>query len=97
MSDVMSVYRKHQQGMTNTFNSGSKRLLRFAESNLKLYTIFGNQYKKECIKIYVIEYLNYFFINLHHGRFYISSLLKVLFKYPITTLGFIKERLSLRI
>ena len=97
MSDVMSVYRKHQQGMTNTFNSGSKRLLRFAESNLKLYTIFGNQYKKECIKVYVIEYLNYFFINLQHGRFYIGSLLKVLFKYPIITLGFIKERLSLRI
>ena len=93
MSDVMSVYRKHQQGMTNTFTNGSKLMLRFADSNLKLYKIFGNQYKEECTKIYVIENLNYFFTNLHQKRYHIGSLIKVLLRYPITTIHFIKERI----
>lgn len=93
MSDVMSVYRKHQQGMTNTFTNGSKLLLRFADSNLKLYKIFGDQYKEECTRIYVIENLNYFFINLHQKRCRIGSLIKVLLRYPITTIHFIKERI----
>ena len=93
MNDVMSVYRKHQQGMTSTFNNGSKLMLRFADSNLSLYKIFGDQYKEECTKIYVIENINYFFINLHQKRYRIGTLIKVLLKYPITTIHFIKERI----
>lgn len=92
MSDIMSVYRKHSLGLTNTFFSGSKRMLRFANDQLKIYKIFGNEYKKECVNIYVVEYLNYFFINKHEGRLKLKSLLKVGSKYPITTLKFLFER-----
>lgn len=92
MSDIMSVYRKHPTGLTNTFNSGSKRMLRFADDRLKIYKIFGEEYKKECINVYVIEFLNYFFINLKRGHLQIKSLLKVIFKYPSTSLKFLYER-----
>ena len=97
MSDIMSVYRKHNQGMTNTFKTGSKLMLRFAESNLKLYKIFGNQYKKECTKVYVIENINYFFITLHRGHFHIDILLRTCFKYPKISFYFIYERLKCHI
>ena len=92
MSDIMSVYRKHTTGLTNTFNSGSKRMLRFANDRLKIYKIFGEEYKKECINVYVIEYLNYFFINMKRGHLKIKSLLKVIFRYPTTSLKFLYER-----
>jgi len=92
MSDIMSVYRKHSMGLTNTFNSGSNRMLRFANDQLKLYKIFGEEYKKECIKIYVIEYINYFFMNMNKGHLQINSLIKVIFRYPTTSLKFLYER-----
>lgn len=92
MSDIMSVYRKHASGLTNTFNSGSKRMLRFADDQLKIYKIFGQEYKKECINIHVVEYLNYFFMNRQEGRLRLKSLLKVILKFPITTFKFLYER-----
>ena len=92
MSDIMSVYRKHASGLTNTFNSGSKRMLRFADDQLKLYKIFGDEYKNECVKIYVIEYINYFFMNKRKGHIQLKSLFKVAFNYPATTLRFLYER-----
>lgn len=92
MSDIMSVYRKHSQGLTNTFNSGTKEMLRFANDQLKIYKIFGNEYKRECIRIYVIDHINYFFINLKNGKFHPIPFFKVLIQHPITTLFFLKER-----
>lgn len=94
MSDTMAVYRKHPQGLTNTFITGSNRMLKFADDHMKIWKIFGKQYKKECVRIYVIDYINFFFINYHQGKYFYNIILKVLIKYPITTIRFIYERLS---
>jgi len=92
MIDNMSVYRKHPLGATYTYSIGSKRMLRFADDHLKLYKLFGKEYKRECIRVYVIDYINYFFINIHQGRYHWGCLLKVLIKHPVTTLHFLNER-----
>ena len=92
MKDIMSVYRKHTLGVTNTFNSGTKGMLNFANDQLKIYKIFGNEYKKECIQIYVIDHINYFFINLKKGKLYLHILLKILFEHPVLTTHFLIER-----
>ncbi len=94
MSEVMSVYRKHPQGMTSTFDKGSKSMLKFAADNLKIYRIFGDEYKEECVRIYVMDHINYFLLNLHHGKILLRSLIKVLVKYPCITVKFLWVRLK---
>lgn len=92
MSDVMSGYRMQASGMSNIFKSGDNQMLKFAEDNLMLYKIFGKEYRDICIRVYIMDYLNYFFINYHKGKIKITSLLKILTKFPFKTLRIIKER-----
>lgn len=94
MSEVMSVYRKHVNGITETFKAGSKAMLKFADDQHKLYKIFGDEYKEEAINIYVVDYVNFFFLNLHQGKCYLFVLLKVFFEYPRVTMTFLRERLK---
>ena len=92
MSDVMSVYRMQSTGMTNIFKSGNRRMLKFAEDNLMLYKIFGDEYRDICERVYIMDYLNYFFINLHKRKYKLMSLFKVFSKHPVKTLSILKER-----
>jgi glycosyltransferase involved in cell wall biosynthesis len=92
MSDTMCVYRMHANGMSTIFHNGDKRILKFAADNLAIYKIFGNEYREECINIYVNDHINFFFHNFHHGRYPIYSLLKVFFSFPKVTLRFLTIR-----
>lgn len=93
MSENMSVYRMNAGGVTNVFNSTNDRVLKFANDNLKLYHIFGTQYKEECIRIYVIDYINHFFRCYHLGNLRPSLIVKPLMKHPCVTLRFFMNRL----
>ena len=86
MTDVMAVYRKHPSGLSAIFNTNSQMVLRFAEDNLKLYYIFGKQYKNICTNIYVIDYINYFLKARKEGKYMFGILMKVFLKYPILTI-----------
>lgn len=92
MSDIMSVYRKQQGGMTYSFRSATKGMLKIADDTHDFYKIFGKEYKKDCIDIYIVDYVNYFLANLHYGKYKIWSILKVLLRYPFSTIRIIRER-----
>ena len=92
MTDVMSVYRMHEGGITQVLKHDDKRYLKFAEDNLALYKIFGNQYKEECVKIYVKDYINLFFAHRKEGNWCLLLILKPLFKFPIHTLQYLHHR-----
>jgi glycosyltransferase involved in cell wall biosynthesis len=92
MSDVMSVYRKQSSGMTNSFITGGKGMIKIADDFLKIYKVFGNKYKIDCINIHVNLHINYFFLNLQKGHFYPKEILKPLFRYPIPTASLLWER-----
>ena len=92
MSDVMSVYRKQSSGVTNSFVTGGKRMIKIADDFLKIYKIFGNEYKKDCIRIHVNIHVNYFFLNLKKGHFPLNDLLKLFLRFPRTTIVFLWNR-----
>lgn len=92
MSDTMSVYRKHVQGLSNIFDRNDDLVLKFAQDNLALYKIFGNEYKEECTKVYVMDYFNFFMRNKKRGKYCWDILLKILFTHPIYTISFIIDR-----
>ena len=95
MTDVMGVYRQHQTSMSSTVFSSSapnEKVLKFAKDNLKLYKIFGKEYKEECTKIYVMDYFNFFMNSLHCGKYRFDILIKVLFTHPIYTILFLIDR-----
>ena len=92
MSDTMSVYRKHVQGLSNIFDRNDDLVLKFAQDNLALYKIFGKEYKEECTKIYVMDYFNFFMRNQKRGKYRWDILLKILFTHPIYTITFIIDR-----
>lgn len=85
MSDVMSIYRKQSSGMTNSFVTGGKGMIKIADDFLKIYKVFGNEYKKDCINIHVNLHVNYFFLNLHKGHFYLKEILKPFIRFPMAT------------
>ena len=86
MTGVMAVYRKHATGLSTIFDVNNKKVLRFADDNLKLYKIFGQQYKNICTNIYVIDYINYFLKARKSGHYEIGTLSKVFFTHPILTI-----------
>lgn len=92
MPDVMAVYRKHPTGLSTIFDANNKTILRFADDNLKLYKIFGRQYKDICTKIYVMDYVNYFLKARKKGHYHFCILLKVLCSHPILTLRSLTNR-----
>ena len=92
MTDVMAVYRKHPTGLSTIFNTNNKTVLRFADDNLKLYRIFGRQYKDICTNIYVMDYVNYFLKARQKGQYHFGILMKVLFRHPFLTLNILKTR-----
>ena len=94
MTDVMAVYRKHSTGLSTIFDTNNKKVLRFADDNLKLYKIFGRQYKDICTRIYVIDYINYFLKARKNGQYKLGVLLKVLLTHPILTIKGLTNRLK---
>ena len=54
--------------------------------HLKLYKIFGQQYKNICTNIYVIDYINYFLKARKSGQYKFGTLSKVFFTHPILTI-----------
>lgn len=92
MTDVMSVYRMNNHGVSNVFSTTNDRVLKFADENLKLYQIFGEQYKDECIAIYVIDYINHFLRCRKLGVLRPRLLLTPLMKYPVQTLRLLYQR-----
>lgn len=94
MTDIMSVYRMNENGISNIYHSVNDKVLSYADANLRIYKVFGEQYREECIKIYVIDYINHFFRCQHAGKFRPQLLLTPLMKYPAYTLSFLYERIS---
>lgn len=92
MTDVMSVYRMNNNGVTNVFNSTNDIVLKFANENLKLYKIFGEQYKEECVNVYVIDYINHFFRCRQYGVIRLRLLTTPLMKFPKHTLQLFFQR-----
>lgn len=50
ISDTMSVYRRHQGGVS--FNQPYKTLINQCYHNLNIYKVFGNTYKQQSIKFF---------------------------------------------
>lgn len=94
MNEVMSVYRMNNKGVSNVFNTADDKALQFADDNLLLYKIFGKQYKKECINVYVIDYINHFFRCLHMGNIRPKLLYRPFLRFPIVTIKLLTIRLS---
>lgn len=92
MTDIMSVYRMHEGGITQVLKHDDKKYLKFANDNLTLYKIFGNQYKEECIKIYVKDYVNLFFAHRKEGKWDLQLILKPLFRFPKHTIQYLSHR-----
>lgn len=92
MTDVMAVYRKHASGVSNIYETNDKMVLKFAKDNLRLYKIFGHQYKDICSNIYVIDHINYFLKARKNGQYKFNILFKVLFSYPIRTIKGLTNR-----
>lgn len=92
MSEVMSVYRKQSSGMTNDFITGGKGMLRIGDDFLKIYKVFGNEYKKDCINIHINIHINYFFLNLQRGHLYLLEILRPLLRFPIPTISLLWKR-----
>lgn len=93
MTDIMSVYRMHSGGITQIIKGNEEKILKFAEDNLALYHIFGNQYKDECIKIYVKDYINLFFDKMKEGSLHLRLIAKPLLRFPIHTLRYLFMRI----
>lgn len=93
MSDIMSVYRINPGSVTNVFYSTDDNVLKFANDILKLHKIFGEQYKEESSKIYVIDHINLFFRYLKAGRLRPKLLMKPFIKYPIITVKLLYGRI----
>lgn len=96
MSDNMSVYRKHAEGLSNIFDRNDELVLKFANDNLSLYKVFGKEYKEDCTKVYVMDYFNYFMHNRKKGKHCWGVLLKILLTHPIYTIRFIIDRYAHR-
>lgn len=92
MADVMSVYRMNNNGISNVFNTTDDKVLKFANENLKLYKIFGTQYKEECINVYVIDYINHFFRCKKMDIFRPSLLIIPFLRFPRHTLRLLYKR-----
>lgn len=92
LTDVMAVYRIHKSGVSNIFNSNNRMVLKFAEDNLKLYKIYGDQYKEECINIYVMDYVNFFLKARKNGEMLYDVLFHVLRQFPVKTLQCLTHR-----
>ncbi len=92
MTKPMAVYRIHKDGISNIFKKPNKMVLKFAEDNLKLYKIFGKEYKRESTQIYVIDTINYFLLCIKNGEFNWAIIIKILLRHPIITIKFLKER-----
>lgn len=98
LNEAMAVYRIHKDGVSSMFRKLDESVLRFADDNLKLYEIFGNDYKKEAIRIYVMDYLNFFLKSRKNGKWRFDILFHTLRKFPVTTIKllFVRYRLSKR-
>ena len=83
----------NESGITNIFKTSDVRVLKYAKDNLKLYKIFGKQYKKECVSIYVIDYINHFFRCKQLGKFRPLLIFIPFIRYPIYTLNFLYNRI----
>jgi glycosyltransferase involved in cell wall biosynthesis len=92
MTDTMAVYRMHKGGVSNIFRKPNEKVLKYAHDNLMLYKIFGKEYKKEATRIYVMDYLNFFFQSKKAGELRLGVLAKVLFTHPIYTIQFLYDR-----
>lgn len=92
MADIMAVYRMNDSGVTNVFNSINDKVLKYANDNIKLYKIFGNQYKEEATRIYVIDYINHFLRCLKAGYLRPKLLIKPFIKYPDITIKLLYGR-----
>ena len=93
MTDVMAVYRKHDGGATSVLEKPDERMLSFfANGHLQIYKIFGNAYKEQATKIYVMEYINFIQMSYQTGRIRIDLLVKMILTHPIYTLQFLYKR-----
>ena len=82
----------NDSGVTNVFNSINDKVLKYANDNIKLYKIFGNQYKEEATRIYVIDYINHFLRCLKAGYLRPKLLIKPFIKYPDITIKLLYGR-----
>jgi len=92
MDDVMAVYRMNESSVTNVFKTTNDRVLDYANDNIKLYKIFGKQYKKECVAVYVVDYINYFFRCKQQGKIRPKLIIIPLLKFPNYTLKYLMKR-----
>lgn len=60
MSDVVSVYRRHDGGMTKTALRDYNRYKRYQYHVLEIYKVFGSAYKKKSIEFFVNGHCNVF-------------------------------------
>lgn len=98
MTDNMAVYRKHSGGLTSVFEEPNEQVLKFfAEGHIQLYKIFGHVYKKQAIKIYVMEHLNFIHQSYQAGKFRGDLLKKILFAHPLCTLRLLIGQLLISI
>ena len=96
LNENMAVYRIHEGGVSSMFRKLDESVLRYANDNLKIYKIFGDDYKGESISIYVMDHLNFFWNSRKIGKWRFDILLRPLLKFPKTTIKllFVKYRFS---
>lgn len=60
MSDVVSVYRRHEGGITRAVLKDYNRCKRYHYHELEIYKVFGDVYKKKSIEVFVKGHCNVF-------------------------------------
>jgi len=87
MSDAMSVYRKHDGGMTSSsFFYKKENLLKFVDYYIQLSEIFGKEYKPKAIEVYTRTYTNLFIYSRKNGHTEWQFLFSSLIKHPFQTI-----------
>lgn len=87
MSDVMSVYRKHEGGMTSSaFFYKKENLLKFVDYYIQISEIFGKEFRPKAIEVYTRTYTNLFIFSRKNGHIEWRYLVSSLIKYPKQTI-----------
>lgn len=86
MDNVMSLYRRHGNNLTNNNNfSNEKFLIRFANYHMRLYQVFGNDFKDKAINEYVTNYTAAFISSGKNKQLKWSYLLSAIRTSPTKT------------